>query len=84
MDSFSCDFFTKCGFIKDMRALVVADDLGYCPRRNQAIFELFQSGKISTASLLVTVPKFSAEGALQCEAYAHRLGLHFNLTEGIL
>ena len=66
-----------------MRALVVADDLGYCPRRNQAIFELFQSGKISTASLLVTVPKFSAEGALKCKPYAHRLGLHFNLTEGI-
>ena len=35
-----------------MRALVVADDLGYCPERNRAIFELLENRQISNASRL--------------------------------
>ena len=39
--------------------------------------------KISAASLLVNVPEFSKQAAgLIPKSHLHRLGLHFNLTEG--
>ena len=65
-----------------MKALIVADDLGYCPRRNRALFELLRDGKVSRCSLLVNVDELSRQGAQLCQSYASRIGLHFNLTEG--
>ncbi|CBY34940.1 unnamed protein product [Oikopleura dioica] len=65
-----------------MKLVFVADDLGYCPKRSQGIFELFESGKISRASLMVNVKKYSVEAGKNCFRFKEKIGLHFNITEG--
>jgi predicted glycoside hydrolase/deacetylase ChbG (UPF0249 family) len=61
--------------------IINADDFGYCPRRDQAIVELFVRNSISSASLLV-----NGDNALQACSLAEQvhlpMGLHLNLTEG--
>ena len=61
--------------------IINADDFGYCPRRNQAIIDLFNQQAISSASLLVNGDYAQDACAL---AHASRLpmGIHLNLTEG--
>lgn len=64
------------------RFLVInADDLGYCDQRNRGIVESFQSGVVSSASLLVNADK-TTQAAQLARDYAIPLGLHLNLTEG--
>ena len=66
-----------------MKLLVTADDFGYCPKRNEAIFKLLESGKISRTSLMVNVPVYSEEAAKMIRnGFENRIGLHFNITEG--
>lgn len=63
-------------------ALIInADDLGYSSHRDEAIFDLFKRGKISSASLIVNGPtaKLAVKRSL---AVGLPLGLHINLTEG--
>ena len=65
------------------RVLIVnADDLGLCPSVNQAIFEVFEAGNLSSATLMVNMP--GTKDALdRVGAYpALGVGLHFCLTEG--
>ena len=61
--------------------IINADDFGYCPRRNQAIIDLFNQQAISSASLLVNGDYAQHACSL---AHASRLpmGIHLNLTEG--
>ena len=64
-----------------MKVIVNADDLGYSTHRDSGIFICFQSGTISSASLLVNGP--SAPAAVrQALSVGLCLGLHLNLTEG--
>jgi len=65
-----------------MMLVFVADDLGYCPRRSQGIFEVLESGKVSRASLMVNVEKYSLEAGKRCLPFKDKIGLHFNITEG--
>lgn len=62
--------------------IINADDLGYCSARDNAIFQLFQRGVVTSASLLVN--SGSSEAALPSAlALGLPVGLHFNLTEGV-
>ena len=62
--------------------IINADDLGYSHHRDAAIFDLFERGKISGASLIVNGP--SAEDAVKrALKVGLPMGLHINLTEGI-
>lgn len=62
--------------------IINADDLGYSHHRDAAIFDLFECGKISGASLIVNGP--SAEDAVKrALKVGLPMGLHINLTEGI-
>ena len=64
------------------RFLVVnADDFGYCDQRNRGIVESFQTGVVSSASLLPNADK-ALEAVQLSEEYGIPLGLHLNLTEG--
>jgi len=64
-----------------MRLIVNADDLGYSAHRDEAIFDLFESGKVSSASLIVNGPT-SVSAAQKAVSIGLPLGLHLNLTEG--
>jgi len=64
-----------------MQLIINADDLGYSPHRDAAIFELFRMGKISAASLIVNGPT-AATASEQARLVGLSMGLHLNLTEG--
>ena len=65
-----------------MSLIINADDLGYSEHRDNGIFDCFQNGSISAASLIVKGPtsKSAAEKAKSLGLY---IGLHLNLTEGL-
>ena len=65
-----------------MSLIINADDLGYSEHRDHGIFDCFQNGSISAASLIVNGPtsKSAAEKAKSLGLY---IGLHLNLTEGL-
>ena len=64
-----------------MQLIVNADDLGYSPHRDRGIFQAFQDGIVTSASLIVNGA--SAEhAAKQAQAIGLEMGLHLNLTEG--
>lgn len=70
--------------IQEPRLIVInADDLGWNEHRDKGIFELFESGKITSCSVAM-----NGYHALQAISHARQknypLGLHINLTEGIL
>lgn len=58
--------------------IINADDFGYCPRRNRAIFDLFNEHKIVSSTSLLVNGKFSEE----IRRFDIPTGLHLNLTEG--
>jgi len=67
-----------------MRQLVInADDLGFAPGVNRGIFEAYQAGTLSSASMMTNTVAF-AEAAELVTARAPRLGvgLHLNLVSG--
>lgn len=65
-----------------VRWLVInADDFGYCDQRNRGIVESFQSGVVSSATVLVNAVKAS-EAVQLSRQWGIPLGLHLNLTEG--
>ncbi|PYP79963.1 MAG: hypothetical protein DMD35_06510 [Gemmatimonadetes bacterium] len=68
-----------------MRILVInADDLGFAPGVNRGIFEAHAAGTVTSASMMVTTPAFTA-AAEQLPREAPRLGvgLHLNLVSGV-
>lgn len=70
------------GMDNGTRLLVVnADDFGYCDQRNRGIVESFQTGVVSSASLLVNADK-ALEAVQLSKEHGIPLGLHLNLTEG--
>jgi len=65
-----------------MKLLLNADDLGYTPLINQAIFDLHKRGRLNSTSLLVN--QNYSQAAIK-ELYAHPnlgVGVHLNLTKG--
>jgi predicted glycoside hydrolase/deacetylase ChbG (UPF0249 family) len=65
-----------------MRLILNADDLGYSPGVNRAVFELYACGRLSSTSAVVNLPYGPAglEGAAARPGLA--LGVHLNLTKG--
>lgn len=65
-----------------MKYLIInADDFGYCPKRNQAIVDLFKKKFISSTSLLVN-GDYAYQACLDANIYQIPMGIHINLTEG--
>ena len=64
-----------------MKFIINADDLGICEERDSAIFELFEKGYISSASILVNGLNF-VNALEKAKKIKMPLGLHLNLTEG--
>jgi len=66
-----------------MLALIVnADDLGAGPGRDRGIFEAFERGIVTSASLLANGPSFAA-AARQARELGLPVGVHLNLSEGL-
>ena len=66
-----------------MIALIVnADDLGVNTARDQGIFEAFEHGLVTSASLLANGESF-ANAANQAKVLGLPLGVHLNLADGI-
>jgi predicted glycoside hydrolase/deacetylase ChbG (UPF0249 family) len=65
-----------------VRLILNADDLGYSPGVNQAVFDLYACGRLSSTSAVVNLPYGPAglEGAAARPGLA--LGVHLNLTKG--
>jgi len=61
--------------------IVNADDLGIHPRIDAGIFEAFEQGVLTSATLLVTTP-FTENAAREARRLKLPLGLHFSLTLG--
>jgi predicted glycoside hydrolase/deacetylase ChbG (UPF0249 family) len=65
-----------------MRLLLNADDLGYTPAINQAIFDLHNHGRLFSTSLLVNM-SYSQNAIDDLSSYpALKVGVHLNLTKG--
>jgi predicted glycoside hydrolase/deacetylase ChbG (UPF0249 family) len=65
-----------------MKLLINADDLGYSPLTNQAIFDLHHRGRLSSTSLVANLPhsQHAIDGLQRCPDLA--IGVHLNLTKG--
>jgi predicted glycoside hydrolase/deacetylase ChbG (UPF0249 family) len=65
-----------------MKLLLNADDLGYTPAINQAIFDLHKHGRLFSTSLLGNLPH--SQGAIDglCAYPDLKVGVHLNLTKG--
>ena len=65
-----------------MHLILNADDLGYSPAVNQAIFDLYDRGRLTSTSLVVNLPH-GAEGMAGALARPGlKVGVHLNLTRG--
>ena len=64
-----------------MKLIVNADDLGYSPHRDRGIFQAFQQGIVTSASLIVNGASCE-QAAKQAIDMGLEIGLHLNLTEG--
>lgn len=64
-----------------MKLIVNADDLGYSPHRDRGIFQAFQQGAVTSASLIVNGASCK-QAAKQAIDMGLDIGLHLNLTEG--
>ena len=62
--------------------IVNADDLGANEYRDRGIFEAFEKGIVSSASMLANGPSFGS-AAIRCKAIDLPVGVHLNLSEGI-
>lgn len=64
-----------------MRLIINADDLGYSPAVNDAIFKLMARGKVTSATLLTGGVAFGDAVSRLHEFPACSFGVHLNLTE---
>lgn len=68
---------------KEIVFVVHADDFGYSKSVNQCIDKCFAEEWLSETSLMVNMPACDeAVEIARRHGYAHRVGLHLNLTEG--
>jgi predicted glycoside hydrolase/deacetylase ChbG (UPF0249 family) len=65
-----------------VRLILNADDLGYSPGVNQAIFDLYACGRLSSASAVVNLPHSPAALERAAARPGLALGVHLNLTKG--
>lgn len=63
------------------RSLIInCDDFGQCKAANQAIFQLLEEGRVSSATIMPPAPEF-AEAAAWCRSRQEvNVGLHLTLT----
>ncbi len=65
------------------QVIVNADDFGLSGNENAVILRAFQTGMISSATIMANMPAFTAACVLaQQPLLQGRIGLHFNLTYG--
>ena len=64
-----------------MQVILNADDLGYSPGVNQAIMDLFAQERLTSASLLVTMP-FTQPAIEMALAHILPVGVHLDLSKG--
>ena len=65
------------------KIIVNADDLGLSKRVNDAIFQAFAQGLISSATIMANMPAFKEAARLVRQFKLQRkIGLHLNLTSG--
>lgn len=63
--------------------IVTADDFGRDPATNDSIRRCFAERLVSHTSIMVNMPGFDDACAIaRVDGFAHRIGLHFNLTAG--
>ena len=66
-----------------LHLIVNADDLGYCVTRDRGIFVAHAAGRVTSASLLITVrPALAAAALAEARRVNLDLGVHLNVTEG--
>lgn len=67
-----------------VRLVINADDLGFNEGRTRAILEFMKRALVSNTTLMVNMP-FAADAVRLAaeQGVADRVGLHFNLTEGM-
>jgi chitin disaccharide deacetylase len=65
----------------EISLIVNADDLGAGPGRDRGIFESFEKGIVTSASLLANGPTFT-QAAATARALGLPTGVHLNLSEG--
>lgn len=67
-----------------MKVIVNADDFGHGEARTLAICEAFARGLLTTTTVMANMPWFERAVAFSRErGFFDRVGLHFNLTEGV-
>lgn len=67
-----------------MKIVVNADDFGHGEVRTQAICEAFEKGLLTTTTVMTNMPWFDRAVSLSKErGFFDKVGLHFNLTEGV-
>ena len=65
-----------------MRLIVNGDDLGYSPAVNEAIFRLYENGRLNSTSLVVNFPSSSMAMERAKGKGGLAVGIHLNLTKG--
>jgi len=71
----------RLGYEKDAKLLVInADDFGMCHSANQGTFKAFESGGISSATIMVTCPWFLEAARWLEQNPQYDVGLHTVLT----
>lgn len=64
--------------------IIAADDFGYSESVNNAIAAAFEEGLISSTTIMANAPAFEHACALaKKNGFAHKVGIHLNITEGI-
>lgn len=67
-----------------MKLIVNADDFGLDENRTRAICEAFKRGLVTTTTVMSNMPWFEQAMKLAtAEGWLDKVGLHFNLTEGV-
>jgi predicted glycoside hydrolase/deacetylase ChbG (UPF0249 family) len=68
---------------KTTKIIINADDLGWSEHRDRGIFELYERGKLTSATALAN--GYNIEPALaRAREIGMHVGLHLNLSEGPL
>lgn len=61
------------------KLVITADDFGFDPATNRTILDLLSKGQV-TATTVMSVSPFAADGAEELTSYSNGLGLHFILN----
>src|ERR1035441_8902953 len=64
-----------------MRVIINADDLGYSPLVNEAMFSLMEARRLTSATLMTTAPGFGEAGRGFGNFPWCSFGVHLTLTE---